>query len=362
MLSLLANNNILNTKETLSSSPNFLNIKHDKENNLYITKLCHKSDTTQPLVKQCDGLVLNDTNNIVCYSGDYCEQVTVDTLQNKDSFDYDMYELLEGTCIRMYYHNNEWKTGTKGHTDASKSKWSSDKNFQELFNEALVNYPDFSTDTFDKNQTYVFLLQHIDNKIVCPCTENKIYLIDVYDNNTLTRVECVLSFVDSPKKLEFTLDQLKTFLTLGEETIKGVNLYSKTSNTRQCVLTELYENRQKLKGNTLNMEKQYLILRCGNTHYNFNKQFPEYTDMVQTLEANIRQNVNYIHGLYMKKHVKRQEVVLSPEEHKYIFAIHGFYLRTRNIITKPLVETLMFVINNQFGATDLTTNQNQNKE
>ena len=358
MLSLLENNNILTTKEIFMATPYFLNIKHDKENDLYITKHCYKSDVSDPIVKQCDGTVLSATNKVACYSGEYSEQVTTEDIISRgiELSNYDMYELLDGTSIRMYYHNNEWITGTKGHTNASKSKWSSDKSFLELFQEALVNYPEFSTDDWNKNYTYVFVLQHVDNKIVCPCDSNKVYLVDVYDNTTLQRVTGIDVGVSIPEQLDMTIEQLCTFMKMGEDTVKGVCMHSKTGGERMNILTDIYESRQKLKGNTLNMEKQYLDLRCGNSHYEFTKQFPEYVDLVARLEQNIRNNVNHIHSLYMQKFVHRQEVHVSPTERPYLFAIHGFYLRTRNVIRKPLVENLMFVVNNQFGSIDMSTN------
>lgn len=347
MLSLIQDNNILNVKETLSNDPNFLNVKHDQTNNLYIVKHCYKTNTDTQLARECDGTVLDNDAKIVCYSGEQVKLVTIDDIA--DLSNYDLVESLDGTIIRLYYHDNEWKTGTRGHTDARRSKWSSDKSFYELFQEALQNYPDFSTESLNTNYTYVFLLQHVDNKIICPVDKNSITLVDVYDNTTLKRVVDDSVKVDYPMTLNYDLAKLKIFLDMGELTAKGINLYHKETNERLCLLTTLYESRQKLKGNTLDMEKQYLELRASNNHYNFLKEFPEYGDMVSTLENNIRANVTHIHKLYMSKHVRQEDVTVTAAERRYLYPIHGFYLRTRNIMKRNLVENLMFVVNPMFG-------------
>jgi hypothetical protein len=358
MLSLLSTKpNILTVADALSSSPNFLNVKHDTENNLYIAKHCHKSDTSLQLVQESDGTILDSEATVVCYSGPYHEIMTVSDLRESD-IDLStstITESLDGTMIRLYYHNNQWCVATKGHTDASKSKWSSDKNFRQLFDEALENHPEYSTDTFCTHCTYVFLLQHTDNKIVCPVEKNQVFLVDVFNNKTLecTTASDVFNF-QRPRSLgPMSIDQLSVFVTLGEETVKGV-MITTSDHRRICVLSELYENRQHLKGNQVDMERQYLTLRSGNNHYKFTSQFPEYVDMVKTLESNLRSNTNHIHSLYMAKHIKKQQVTTTPEENKILFSIHGFYLRTRCIVRKELVENLLFVIDRDLGLRNIS--------
>lgn len=360
MLSLLSQNNILLAKDVLSNSPNFLNVKHDTELNLYISKHCHKSDTTQQVVREGDGTILDSEGNIVCYSGESCETHSYYELQNQenqevqeilDNLDnYEVLEFLDGTCIRVYFYNNEWRVATKGHTDANRAKWSSEKSFATLFEEALENHSEFSYDNLDRKYTYVFLLQHTENKIVCPVEENRVYLLEAYDNSTLQRVDVSVQGVDSPKVLEVkSRADVSVFLELNDETIKGVYIRNRFTGRRMFVLNKLYEERQRLKGNTLDMHKRYLELRCGNRHHTFATQFPEYVDIVSGLEENIKNNVRHIHQLYMAKHVRKENVNVSATERKYLFPIHGYYLRTSERITPNVVRNLMFCIDVYFG-------------
>lgn len=359
MLSLLSQN-ILHVQDALKQSPNFLNVKHDTTLNLYIAKHCHRSDTTQPLVRQCDGTVFNSDGKVVCYSGEYSEMYSYHELQNTENQEignalsnlssFEVLEFLDGTCIRMYYHDGEWRVATKGHTDASKAKWSSEKSFLTLFEEALQNYPEFSRENLNKERTYVFLLQHVENKIVCPVESNRVYLLEVYENSTLNRVVESVTGVEEPKVLTVAnSNELTVFLELNDETSKGVYLRNKENSQRLFILNKLYDERQKLKGNTLDMNKRYLELRSANRHYTFTQQFPEYGNIVEELEQNIQNNVKHIHQLYMSKHVRKETVQINQSEKKYLFPIHGYYLRTHQKMTPNVVMNLMFVIDTNFG-------------
>lgn len=365
MLSLLSQNNILHAKDALTNSPNFLNVKHDTDLNLYITKHCHKSDKSQQIVRESDGTVINSDGQVVCYSGEFSEMYSFYELTNTDNTEiqnslndiqnYESLEFLDGTCIRMYFHNNEWRVGTKGHTDASRAKWSSEKSFQSLFEESLLNHPDFVKESLNRDYTYVFLLQHTENKIICPVESNRIYLLEVYNNLTLQRVSESVVGLDTPKSLNITnSNELHVFLELNDETIKGVYLRHKNSGHRVFILNKLYEERQRLKGNSLDMHKRYLELRSCNRHFNFAKQFPEYKDIASELERNIEDNVRHIHKLYMSKHIHKENIQVNINERKYLFPIHGRYLRTRIKVTPDVISDLMFCIDVNFGLENLT--------
>ena len=128
----------------------------------------------------------------MCYSGEFGDTYTYNDLHDLEGEvrttltnqlnEYDVLEFLDGTLIRYYYHNNKWNIATKGHSDASKAKWNSNKSFLQLFEEVLQDYPTFTTDELDKNNTYLYVLQHVDNKIVCPVKENRIYFIKLYSS------------------------------------------------------------------------------------------------------------------------------------------------------------------------------------
>ena len=130
-------------KEVLSVAPYCLKFKLDSDlPNLYlVTYTRDKSDMKIPLVRECNGLILEkDTNTIICQSFNK-------TADSNDSDEYllpdysncKLEELNEGTLIRIFYYNNKWNYATKGCMVANKSFWNSTKSFYQMFLDGIDN-------------------------------------------------------------------------------------------------------------------------------------------------------------------------------------------------------------------------------
>jgi hypothetical protein len=353
--SLLLENNDISSISQLSNEPYFLNIKRDNTNNLTLLKHCYKSDKTNEIVQQCDGIIVDNNDEVVCYSGKYIDTINTEEFVSEnysEQFDnLEFTESIDGTFIRLYFHNDVWMTATKGHTDARKASWNSDKNFSEMFWEIInENYPDFSVDTLEKNKTYAFLMQHKDNRTVCPTNENKVYFINTFHNETFVVEDDLPSFQKLPTLSFSSYEDLEhKLLNSDDNGFRGVYIRNRESGKEVFVLSFRYEQRQKLLGNTLNIEKRYLKLRQSGEHNDLLREFPEFTDMANNLEQNIYENVGFIHNLYMEKFVRKTDPTLTKENWKYLYPIHGFYMRTRNIVTREVVECMMSCINEYFG-------------
>ena len=92
-------------------------------------------------------------------------------------------ELFDGTMINMFYHNDEWLLSTRSDIGLN-NKWQQ-KSFKQMFQESCnIDY-----DRLNKNHTYSFVLQHVENRNVSIIPENKCILVEVYDINTLQMVD-----------------------------------------------------------------------------------------------------------------------------------------------------------------------------
>jgi hypothetical protein len=338
------NFNIQNLTDLLSANPFYLNIKHDKTEDLFLLKLSPKSDINNLLVSQCDGTMLNAEMQVVCYSG----QVKPNYLSNdlpKDLFKthistYKFVELLDGTCIRVFYHNNKWVVSTKGHTNAMESKWQSSKSFGELFNECIQL--DYSK--LNQNNTYVFILRHTENNPIDKVVDNCVYHIATYNTHMLLSDQSTESLSLLPKSYQFnTLKEFFESFKKMKSTSKG---YLMTYlNKNMCIINNYrYEYLKMLKGNNLNMEHQYLYLYSINEHLNLIRHFPEYTYVQTKLEPLINARVAEIFNLYREKFIKKnpEKQTMSPVDWKYVYAVHSHYLETQTNITFATVKTVMF--------------------
>ena len=111
--------------------------------NLYLLvtdKNADKNDLT-PLQMECNGIILEkDTNKIVCM----CQNKFTDIVQNEGQVSqienlkhryskFRMEYCEDGTVIRLYYYDGYWRTATTRCIDATKSYWSSEKTFNDMF-------------------------------------------------------------------------------------------------------------------------------------------------------------------------------------------------------------------------------------
>ena len=168
LLNYLKDNNINSfdqVQQHLSSKPFNLSIKSngDLYRLIYNEK---KSDLNNPIVKECCGLILdvNQVNKIVCYSLNKTEDVEIESNLDYSNFTVDSFdlskwedlkveELIDGTLIRLYNHNDTWYTSTKKVIDATIGYWHSNKSFHQLFLECSSNL-DYSR--LDK-ENFIFL-------------------------------------------------------------------------------------------------------------------------------------------------------------------------------------------------------------
>lgn len=345
----------------LSSQPYCVNVKHDTDSGLYITKHCYASLIDSSVVKDCNGTIITESGDIACYTG-YSPILTTmshfDGVQSALFPNYSCTEMIDGTVIRLFFHNDEWNVATRNHTDAGKCRWNSTRTFRELWNECLEKYEDFHTDLLDTSMTYMFVIQHPDNEQIIKVETPVIYLIDVYDNTTLTRLEPIMvddtlnAIFPRPKLFDFkTVRDMSIFLTLDDDTIKGIVMHPDTDaiedDTIYYLMTTAYENAM---GKHVVLENNELFRSRSHT--------PIYSVFKnKQLEYNTNFNVGLIHHLYTLKYVQRSNVTTAPEHDVFLIPIHAYYKRNdrrkfgegRCIINRYMVENLMYVIDETFG-------------
>ena len=300
-----------------------------------------KSNFEKVEVNQARGIILNKTNDIICYS--------LNKFNNKDNKDNNYFnniwneciieEAIDGTQIRLYYYNNEWQVTTARRILADNSKWNYVKTFQELFNDVKEN---INYTLLNKDYTYTFILKHIENRIVSNIKKNELIHIHTRNNKTCEEVNvdinvkkpCVYHF-DSYEELLKDLNNL-TFET------KGYVL--KYQDERYMFISEEYNKVKNLKGNHLNKLYHYYDLIKKQQLDKFLLYFPEYKIIFSNIQNDLNYFINKIHNLYLdvniKKSVKLNEI--QKEFRKTIYDLHGIYLKDKTIITFDIVKDYIY--------------------
>lgn len=206
-----------NWEQILAEKPYCLKIKKDDEYTLLSYDQI-KSDFYNEIVRECRGIILeNKTLEPVCIPfykfGNYGEGY----VPNIDWNSARTQEKVDGSLIKVWFHNGKWRVSTNGTIDAYKCEIGQVdllkldcpyKYFGELFDKAKENVGlDF--EKLNKDYTYMFELVSPYNKVVIEYKEITIYHIGTRNNRTLEELDIDIG-VKKPQ--QFTLYTLEECL------------------------------------------------------------------------------------------------------------------------------------------------------
>lgn len=323
----------INLKLILESADFNLKIKEDAD--FPTLFLIHTQDTSNfniKLVNECNGLIMDkNTLEIVCYTFDKCAD-------NEPIIDFDnlyVEKSIEGTLIRLFYYNDKWNLSTKKCIDASKSKWLSEKNFTQLFNECLQNYNIMGN--LNTSYCYSFIITHPENNIVVNYTTPNAIHVSTRDMTTLNEIDVNIG-LSKNERLPINKDELNIMFsqisTDNDISYEGY-IFIDTHFNRWKIKTEHYKYVRNLWGNSNNRFYRYLELRKDNNllheyikYFDCDRQkFIEYETKISTLAENILK-------IYVSKHITKDDpqVKIPYFFAKIIYKLHGDFYKDKHKI------------------------------
>ena len=269
-------------------------------------------------------------------------------------------EYVEGTMINLFYNSDHWEIATKqaigGNNKFFISTTNKPQSFKEMFLECCKSC-DLNIEDLDKSLIYSFVMQHVNNRIINPVSENKLYIIHIYqvpepcypskvnlvyplyrsDKNRgclqdyfgKSRVtEPRIYDYDSYNNRESIMDHFASPKTPYET--MGVNLFDSNAGNRMKFRNPNYEELKKLRGNQAKMEYHYLTLRKYNKVCEFLDFFPEYTEEFNMYEAKVQNFMHDFYNYYNSCYLKHENPLkMYPREfRKHMYNVHSDYLET----------------------------------
>ena len=365
-------NNYETLKSILETEPYNLKIKEDIDQpQLFLIHTQNNSNFNIPLVNECNGIILEkNTFKIICYTFNKCsDSLSFDNKLNVSDLYFE--SAIEGTHVRLFYYNNKWQLSTKKCIDAAKSKWISDKNFLQLFEECVERY-DFMQ-KLNTTYCYSFIIMHPENNIVVNYTTPNVLHVSTRDLNTLNEVNVHIGIPTNERKFIMS-DNIESIIN---------NLYVDTSLLYEGIMfIDINYNRWKIKspyfnkirnlwGNTNNRFYRFLELRQD---CNLLQEYLNYYsyDRVKFIsyEEQIKNMANDILKIYLSKHVHKNGIKIPFFFSKIIYKLHGDFFKDKiktdyNKIMMTLLEleprNVCFIFNN-YEKYKAELNKNDNSE
>jgi hypothetical protein len=161
-------------------------VRDEDYNNLVLLKYNQiESPMEDPLVQLCRGIVVDEDDNwkVVSWAYNKFFNYNENLAAEIDWSTAKVLEKLDGSCLCLYYYNNEWLVSTTGNPGAKGNvPYSPKKNFEQLFWEVFKEL-DMELPT-DKGKTYIFELMTLENRVVVPHKKNRLVLTGVRDLET----------------------------------------------------------------------------------------------------------------------------------------------------------------------------------
>lgn len=269
-----------NWEELLSSPPYSLSIKR-KDTRILFKYSQINSDFSLEIVREARGLILEDkTWKVVCYpfkkffnyGEEYADEIDWETAKVTSKED--------GSLIKIYNYNGEWRVGTNSTIDAEDAALNSPyyKNFRELFDVAADNCK-FDFDGLDPNYTFLMELCSCHNAIVVPHNEPKLFHIGTRNNITCEEVEVDIG-IEKPKQYMLSsLDDCIAMAATFDFTKEGFVVVDKNYH-RIKVKSEDYVRVHRLANNgSITLERAIDLIRMNELE-EFLVYCPQYTDFI----------------------------------------------------------------------------------
>ena len=274
--------------ETLLTSPPYsLSIKR-KDTRILFKYSQIESDFSLDIVKEARGLILEDkTWKVICYPFNKFFNFGEEYADNIDWESAIVETKEDGSLIKIYFYNDEWKIATNGTIDAEDAELQSGpyKNFRQLF-DAAAEKCHFDFSKLNRYFTYCCEICSEFNIIICPQSEIRLIHIGTRNNRTFQEVEADIGI---PHPQKYALSSLEDCIVMAKTfdfTKEGFVVKDKNYN-RIKVKSEDYVRVHRLANNGSMTEERAIELIRENELDEFFTYFPHYKEYIGRIKAKI---------------------------------------------------------------------------
>jgi len=321
------------------------------------------------------GVIIDtSTNKVICRSFNYTPEV-VSTNANRlvnllpDLTNKYFYRGCEGTVIRLYNFEGEWRISTHRKINAERSYWAG-PTFGELFNKLRK----FEFENLETEKCYIFLLSDDSNRLVYTVpTDGQLLLLGVYNRETDDFMDTNnlpdLSGVSKPEKINIK-DHEQLHLMVNDTNAfnkAGIIVFdSPTSNKPIKVVNDFYYTLRKSRGNEPNLRARYIHVR-GTVECNILRSWftdESYQTVFNNVELEINELVKVLHSMYIHRYIKKNFDTLPKEEFVVLQRCHTWHSQDRgsNIVTKDKVREFIDTTPGHYLLTMLNRKRKQEKK
>lgn len=323
-----------------------LRVKTFSKYNLILVKYSYNMEIDMnSYQKYCRGCII-DTNNktVVFVPPCKADNINIDG-SNIPNENFIIQDLYDGTMINLFYHNDKWIISSRSDIDCN-NKWNNQKSFKTLFQEC----GNINLDLLNKNHTYSFVMQHVENRNVSHVNENCLILVEEYDRNGFRLLNNIIDenfvyngFQKSVNFKIYDINQLNEYMNMAINnpyfSWKGYTI--KGNNTRINYINPLFTYVKNLKINSSNMLFSFceLLLKNDGSINNYIQYFPEHNALFMEYFNKYNKFIDEVYKMYVDFRITKQITLDDIPFHikPVTRDLHGIYLSSQIKINKNKV-------------------------
>lgn len=366
------------TNDFICKHPNAIEKKYTTVSNEYfiLYEDTNITEISDPALENYHSIILeNPSRNLLSFAppktmdySDISVFLQSSEFQELCKDDIHVSELVEGTFLHLFYDSRieSWEIATKRAIGGRYSYYhipdQYSPNYREMMMEAfhlssegseeidggIASIP-FLTD-LSKTHCYSWILQHPQNHIVIPIETPKMFLVSVYEIDTIEQTATFISpeiyqkwsvfekpvqdkIIYFPKtfSLEFSsIKEKKTILNYIQENASahtpyyhmGLVFTNLRSGKRATFLNPNYLEMAEVRGNHSNLLYQYLCLKRIQKIQIFLHYFPQYQPLFNIYKQKYEDLIHKIHQYYVSYYVQKNGTLIPKKYFPTVYTLH----------------------------------------
>ena len=315
-----------------------MEVSTQHRDNLAIFSYRAEADFSISEVQEARGIILDlDTLDVVCWPfrkfGNYQESYV-------DEIDWSsarVQEKIDGSIIKLYFWNGEWRWATNNTIFAETCRISSSsKSFYDLITSA-VNYTAIDYTKLNTQYTYIFELVSPENRIVIEYPSTKLYHLGTRDNVTGEEYDIDIGVEKTKTYPITTFDECleaitKLNVSLDDIAHEGFVVVDKNYHRIKVKTSEYFDVHRKINNHILTQKRclEY-ILNEPETVATLKATFPEYSHMFMYYEYKLVELKNVLRASIVKVQAIQEEfaydrkaVWMAIKDNPYLVFALGF--------------------------------------
>jgi hypothetical protein len=304
----------------------------------YLIKFSPHTQSTDPAINRLRGVIFN-AKTLKVYSLGYpvpmefkdqdkaCQDSTLQTIKGQP---YLVQEALDGTLIRLWFHeeSGKWMLSTNSKEDANDAYWMNDLSFGELFESTLQTI----LNGLNPDHVYLFSLCHPLNVIVVNHVQPHIYHVTTYDRVSLEEVVDDLGLERPPIhqiSVDEVLERVKSskgtpVASAGYVIVQSIEGEDETVVHRYRFENANYTSARVLRGDSNKIESILLthMMNSPEQLEEFLLYYPIYVPTYNLLIERYNALAWMLYQTYSQRYQQHRYILVHPRHHRFLLEMH----------------------------------------